>query len=385
MSTLEQSTSAATSLTAAYPDRTSSQLPKQPRVLACLLCQQRKVRCDRKFPCANCTRSHAQCVPAATQNPRQRRRRFPERELLDRLRHYESLLRQNNIEFAPLHRAIPTTEAGPVETYDNSNGHDPRENETSVPASSASQASSPSTKVKSETVYEAKYASAFRCNFTSGYSITSFQKLLGRHESKDPGKSRVRQKAPSLIANQSTYSNDDSDDSSAEGIPEAVVKDEWNEVYRHSNNDHLLFGSRDTSIEISTLHPEQVQIFRLWQVYLDNVNPLLKITHTPTLQARIIDAAGNVATIKSTLAALMLSIYCVAILTLSEEECLTMFSSPRESLLKKYQLGCQQALMACGFLRSPDRDCLTALYLYLVRNSAFNTQARLTIADFSQT
>lgn len=27
----------------------------------------------------------------------------------------------------------------------------------------------------------------------------------------------------------------------------------------------------------------KAQIFRLWQIYLDYVNPLLKVTHTPTL------------------------------------------------------------------------------------------------------
>lgn len=73
------------------------------RVLACILCQQRKVKCDRKFPCANCTRTRAQCVPASLL-PRQRRRRYPERELLERLRHYERLLRQNNITFESLHQ-----------------------------------------------------------------------------------------------------------------------------------------------------------------------------------------------------------------------------------------------------------------------------------------
>jgi hypothetical protein len=77
---------------------------KAQRVLACALCQQRKVRCDRKFPCANCTKAGAQCISAAL-TPRQRRRRFPERELLDRLRHYEHLLRQNKIPFEPLHPA----------------------------------------------------------------------------------------------------------------------------------------------------------------------------------------------------------------------------------------------------------------------------------------
>lgn len=74
----------------------------KPRILACLLCQQRKIKCDRKFPCAHCIKSGAQCMSAALA-PRQRRRRFPERELLDRLRQYEDLLRQNNIPFEPLH------------------------------------------------------------------------------------------------------------------------------------------------------------------------------------------------------------------------------------------------------------------------------------------
>ena len=40
--------------------------------------------------------------------PRVRRRRFPERELLDRIHKYEDLLRQNNVRFEPLHGdAVP--------------------------------------------------------------------------------------------------------------------------------------------------------------------------------------------------------------------------------------------------------------------------------------
>jgi hypothetical protein len=93
---------------------------KTQRVLACVLCQQRKVRCDRKFPCANCTKAGVQCISAALA-PRQRRRRFPERELLERLRHYEELLRQNNISFEPLHPSSSTVQT-PQSTY--ASGHD---------------------------------------------------------------------------------------------------------------------------------------------------------------------------------------------------------------------------------------------------------------------
>lgn len=74
------------------------------RVLACLLCQQRKTKCDRNFPCATCTKSGVQCIPVAA--PRQRRRRFPEKELLERVRHLEGLLRQHNIDFEPLHTPV---------------------------------------------------------------------------------------------------------------------------------------------------------------------------------------------------------------------------------------------------------------------------------------
>lgn len=79
---------------------------KQQRVLACVSCQQRKIKCDRHFPCAHCLRGGISCMPASLV-PRQRRRRFPERDLLQRLRHYEDLLRQNNVDIQPLHPATP--------------------------------------------------------------------------------------------------------------------------------------------------------------------------------------------------------------------------------------------------------------------------------------
>jgi hypothetical protein len=83
-------------------DQSNATAAQRQRVLACILCQQRKVKCDRRFPCANCVKANAQCVPAALLQ-KQRRKRFAERELLDRLRHYEALLKENGIEFEPLH------------------------------------------------------------------------------------------------------------------------------------------------------------------------------------------------------------------------------------------------------------------------------------------
>ena len=143
-----------------------------------------------------------------------------------------------------------------------------------------------------------------------------------------------------------------------------MVRKSFDHLYE--NNDHLLFGSSKTDVNLSSIHPEQVHIFRLWQVYLEKVDPLLKITHAMTLQARIINAVGDISKIPPTFEALMFSIYCISILSLTEDECIAMFATPKEDLLKNYRSGCQQALFNCRFLRSRDRDCLTALYLYLV-------------------
>lgn len=128
----------------------ASPASKPQRVLACVLCQQRKVKCDRKYPCANCIKSRAQCVPA-TQVARQRRRRFPERELLDRLRKYEDLLRQNNVKFEPLHKD-PAGERGSLNVEKSYDSDD-------EPASNAAPAGgpSPSTTTDSEKAWDAKY------------------------------------------------------------------------------------------------------------------------------------------------------------------------------------------------------------------------------------
>ncbi|OCT46607.1 C6 transcription factor [Cladophialophora carrionii] len=287
------------------PGPAQRQRPKPPRMLACVLCSQRKVKCDRQLPCSNCVKFRAQCVPA-TLAPRQRRHRIAERELLDRLRKYEELLRQNRITFEPLHK-----ESARPCTNEANNGYD----------------SDGADELTVESQYEAKNI------------LQSMSQSLGDGVN-------------------------DSDSSQDDAVRAMAIKEAWEQSSEDA--DHLLFGSRGATVDVSALHPDAVQIFRLWQVYLDNVNPLLKVTHTPSMQGRIIEAASHIRAIDPILEALMFSIYCTAILSLSEEECQTMAGSPKNQLLTRYQYGCQQALLNCGFLRTSDRECLTALFLYLI-------------------
>ncbi|KAL5341427.1 hypothetical protein BJX70DRAFT_406017 [Aspergillus crustosus] len=277
------------------------------RVLSCVLCQQRKVRCDRTFPCANCIKSKTQCVPAHL-IPRPRKRRFPERELLDRLRQYEGLLRQHEIRFDPLHQ-------------EQSKSKD-------------------SQHVDSESKRQER--------------PLSVQPKVSEepHEPRDIWNAMI-QRSP----------EPDDDGTPVTEMTEAVVKKTWDQVF---DNSDPLFGVQHTHVDLPSLHPEPSQIFRLWQIYLEHVDPLFKITHTPTLQGRIIEAIANLSDAKPALVALMFSIYCISICSLTETECNTLFRSSKDELLARYQNHCRQALVSAGFLRSDDRDCLTALFLFTV-------------------
>ncbi|RMZ87460.1 hypothetical protein DV736_g5311, partial [Chaetothyriales sp. CBS 134916] len=273
------------------------------------------------LPKMNMSRANAQCVQATLQ-PRQRRRKFTERALLDRIRHYEDLLRKNNIDFEQL---------GPASIEKPLPSEDSRAPDTPDDDHSESGGLKPKRFSKQQPVPGLQY-----------------------HEAKD------------LEDDGDNYDSENDDFSSGflhEVVRDAIFVKVWDKL--SEGNDHLLFGPHE-NLDLSAFHPGQVQIFRLWQIYLDNVNPLLKVTHTPTLQPRIIDAASDVTNISPALEALMFSIYCVSVLSMVHEDCQTLFEASREELLRNYRFGCQQALLNCGILRTNDRDCLTALYLYII-------------------
>ena len=59
---------------------------------SCITCRKRKVRCDKRHPCANCTKAAIECVfPGPGRAPR-RSRKPPDSELLARLRRLEGVV-----------------------------------------------------------------------------------------------------------------------------------------------------------------------------------------------------------------------------------------------------------------------------------------------------
>ena len=71
--------------------------PKILRGHSCVLCQQRKVKCDRQKPCSNCVKARAECIPSVPTVPRRRRRKFSEQDLATKVRRYEHLLKKHGV------------------------------------------------------------------------------------------------------------------------------------------------------------------------------------------------------------------------------------------------------------------------------------------------
>ncbi|KAI5862733.1 fungal-specific transcription factor domain-containing protein [Durotheca rogersii] len=85
----------------------SSSSGKAPRVLACVLCQSRKIKCDRKTPCSNCIKANSTCTPSTPAPARKRRR--PNQDLQQRLARCEKLLS----EYATAKPSAPSSTESP--------------------------------------------------------------------------------------------------------------------------------------------------------------------------------------------------------------------------------------------------------------------------------
>ncbi|KAF7616621.1 hypothetical protein AFLA_004679 [Aspergillus flavus NRRL3357] len=151
------------------------------------------------------------------------------------------------------------------------------------------------------------------------------------------------------------------------------TSDDENERLTIHHSFDTMFGDTDgfpfnvcgSPAQITDLHPPAIKMFQLWQVYINNVNPLLKISHVPTLQAQVVEAAADPAKISKPLEALMFGIYLVAVLSLTDEEVEATFDEGKAVLLSRYHQGTQQALINAGFMRSNELMVLQAYFLYL--------------------
>jgi hypothetical protein len=116
----------------------------------------------------------------------------------------------------------------------------------------------------------------------------------------------------------SQYLTDESEESDVEASPESADHDKH--LMDHQS---FILGYRSADVDLRPLHPLPSQIPFIWQVYSENVDPILKIVHMPTMNKLIKDLRHNLDSLTPSTEALMFSVYYAAITSLDEDEVCT--------------------------------------------------------------
>ncbi|CAK7231044.1 hypothetical protein SBRCBS47491_007796 [Sporothrix bragantina] len=386
--------------------------PRQP--YACVICSQRKVKCDKRQPCLACTKSRLPCrYRAYPPPPRRRKRAFdldgreesPEQPLsgevlLDKLRSYEALLRGAGIAFDGVDEGghdetspLDSDEAGRDRSAV-SGGHRVR---IAVGSGWASTATSTADTAAADTLDGwASSATPADSNFTvtdegqdtPKHDVALFPRRRGILLSEHGGK---RYYEHGLIG----------------GLGQKYRQG----PLRRPDADQDTGGPGD--LQLQRLHPSQMQMQvasllvggpmpmpvqtgdkyqhlpastanRLWSVFLENVHPLTMVIHAPTVKRLLFDdtyppyptaypgyqayppyPSAAAASPPKTMHALRLAIYACAVASLTDKDCREHFGEPRSVLLLDLQDATRCALNERLFQRSPDLDLLRAYVLLL--------------------
>ncbi|KAK1969882.1 fungal-specific transcription factor domain-containing protein [Colletotrichum sublineola] len=303
---------------------------KLTRGTSCVLCQQRKVRCDKNKPCANCVKARVECRVIPPQPPRRRKKRLQERDLVDRLKKYENLLAENGVKFDPIAVDLKASDRNSMNMDDEHQIDD-----------------------------DADLANDFEGLKTSPEGSTSPSVAGSRRSQSDKPFNKWFPFHKEFRASEELLR-----DSSEDEVDGSTIHHAFDKMYDNQDGFPFVVGSRNASV--MHLHPSPIQIFQLWQIYINNVNPLLKITHVPTVQGLIIEASANLDKIPKNVESLMFAIYLMAVTSLEDVEVAKMFNEPKPTVLSRFHTGLQQALVNAGFMRTSDTMVLQAYMLYLI-------------------
>ena len=113
-------------------------------------------------------------------------------------------------------------------------------------------------------------------------------------------------------------------------------------------------------------HPPPERMHQLWQIFIENVDPLTKIVHVPTLQPGIEKATSDIESVPRSFEALMFAIYSTAVMSLKDDECKRRLGEPRRALLSRCVSATKATLSRTKFMGTGSIVVLQALVLHIL-------------------
>ncbi|KUJ13652.1 uncharacterized protein LY89DRAFT_621222 [Mollisia scopiformis] len=300
---------------------------------SCIHCRRRKVKCDKKTPCANCVRLGFQCELA----PRKRAPRRPRKEgngEIQSAREAELLQRLNALE------GVVKSLGGRAKTE-----------------SSRSQADAGISDIT-------RSASLKHGSDTGKHQEDKLEKDFGILMLSDEGQSRyvsrnffARLTEEVDDIRQLVYEGSPEDEETeSPGTASSVVEDE---------HQGYVFGYSSSAINLRDLHPLPSQLPLYLKLYAQKIDPVVKMFHIPSLEKLVEEAVGSLDNISRSKEALLFGLYFSVIISMSPLEVKTTFGLDRAVAMNRFCFGTEQALARAGFLDTSDPMTLQAFVLYL--------------------
>ncbi len=112
-------------------------------------------------------------------------------------------------------------------------------------------------------------------------------------------------------------------------------------------------------------HPPPSHVRKLWTLYKQRFDPVVKILHLPTMEPRILSVVNSTARPSGSFELLLLAIYYAAVTSVNDEVCMDEFNASRQSLLSQYRQSFDTICLTTRLTESNDLPVLQALTIFL--------------------
>ncbi|KID98065.1 fungal specific transcription factor domain-containing protein, partial [Metarhizium majus ARSEF 297] len=337
---------------------------------SCVTCRRRKVRCDKQMPCSNCRRAQNPCVfPAPGRAPRQPRPKDPnappktsshrEAELVKRLRKLEGIVEELSGQIDEPAARGPSTTASP-DMQSGMEGLSLRHMPGSLDHIAGQEGSPRGTDSSSGHSGEAGRKEK-QPNF--GRLVSGDQRGTSRYVSSgfwsklNDELDAIREETQRLTG------EEDAEDSDFEGTPTDSPSTGFGNITDHQG---FILGYRSADVDLQKCHPLPSHASFLWSVYQENVEPLIKLLHVPSVELIISDARRNHGKLTPGNEALVFAIYFAAITSLEPDEVQANFDANKDDMLAQYRFAVEQSLAKANFLDTSDLAVLQSFTLFLI-------------------
>ncbi|KAK7222836.1 hypothetical protein V2G26_010839 [Clonostachys chloroleuca] len=346
------------SLPAAEPAPATSAVPMTNH-FSCVNCRRHKIKCNKVDPCTNCTKAQLNCIFPPPRRPGKDGQIDPALlAKIDRMQRTISSLRllvnEKDSQLREQRQSLRQpyspagTRADPISEREQEQSPRPHESLSTIVARPKSHAS-PNMSVSP--------ANSATTQSTTDYTAG---KLI-----RDEGRSIYVGGTFWVALNTQDQFNDlDNGDESEtfDGEDFSVSQDSTIESV-FSN-----FPLQSHAAAQSPTHPPIANRQKLWLTFTENVDPITKILHMPTVTAQIAGwlTSEDMTTVPKSLNALLFAIYFSAVSSLEEDVCRELLGCERDILATKYRIAEEHALTAAGFLNTDDLVVMQSLIIYLI-------------------